>query len=551
MGLYDSAGTHYQLCVQFRRQVWVAAVLIFAGGCSKPESRVSIGNREQILHVGNRAEPDSIDPALWTSTYEWHITAALFEPLVDFDADKGEAIPRAAESWDVSDDGLVYTFHLRPAARWSNGDPVTAADFVYAFHRVLHPKLGAQNADRLFVLKNGREFYEGTITDPAQIGCRALDDHTLQLTLRAPIAYFLSNLFSPYWYPVHRATIEKFGAIDARGTDWTRPGNLVGNGPFVLQEWKLNDVIRLERNPHYWNQAAVKLRGISLYPMDSSGAEERAFRSGQLHLTYEVPSEKIETYQREAPDELRLEPALNIYYLPLNTKRPPLNDVRVRRALSLALNRRQLAEKVAGPGFRPAYHFSVPGIAGYTSRAKLREDVTEARRLLAEAGFPDGRGFPVLKYTFNTHDLHRRVAEAVQQMWKDNLGIEVELLNSEFKVHLAALYSHDFDIARIGYGAEYADAASYLLQLTTTAKDNFSGWSNSRYDSLMAQAVVERDKTKRYALYQQAEALFVEDVPVLPLFFDARRYLIQRSVKNWQPGLLENYNYLTAWLAAE
>lgn len=525
-------------------------VVLGLAGCSKPESRVAQGNREQILHLGNVAEPATLDPALWTSTYEWHVMSALFEPLVDYDAATGMPIARAAERWEVSEGGAVYTFHLRPNGRWSNGDPVTAADFVYAYQRSLRPRLGAQQADRLFVLRNAREYYDGKLKDPAQIGCVALGDYTLRLTLREPIAYHLGSLLLPHWYPVHRGTVERFGAIDDRDSLWAREGNLVGNGPFTLKDWKMNHVIRVEKNPHYWGAETVRLRAVCFYPIDSAATEERAFRSGQLHVTYNLPPEKVASYQREAQGQLRIDPGLNVYYLPLNVSKPPLNDARVRRALALAVDRGQLVERIAGPGYRPARHFSIPGAGGYTSPIGLTESVPEARKLLAAAGYPEGRGIPTLKFTFNTSDLHRPVAEALQEMWRVNLGISVELVNSEFKVHLATLYARDFDLARIGYGAEFADPLACLLQMTTGAKDNFPGWSHPEYDRLIRLAVGELNAEKRFALCQQAESILLEEMPLIPIFFDPKRYLVQDSVKGWQPGLLENYPYTHAYLEA-
>lgn len=533
------------------RIIRVVGIALLAAGvfaCSKRETRVEQGNREGVLHLGNGYEPNSLDPAAFTSVGEYHILSALFEPLLDFDAVNNQAIPRSAESWDISDDGCRYTFHLRRDSKWSNGDPLTAADFVYAYRRVLHPKLGSLMADRLFVLANAREFYDGEISDPALVGCVALDDHTLQLTLREPVAYFLTTLFAPQWFPIHQATIEQFGAIDDRETEWTRPGNLVGNGPFVLKEWKVNDLIRVERNPHYRETENVQLNAICFYPIESVATEERAFRSGQLHVTSGVPTSKMEGYENSDMGELRVEPRLRVYYLPLNVKRKPLDDARVRRALALSLGRRQLAERLAGPGFRPAFHFSIPGAGGYTSPIMLTENVDEAKQLMADAGFPDGNGFPRLEFSFDAGDLNRNVAEAIQQMWQQHLGIGVDLVAKEFKVHVNDLIAHDFEVARISWTAEFSDPLATLKLLRKGAPENDPQWSDPQYDKLINAATTELDPVKRFELCQKAEAILLKEMPVVPVFYDPRRSLIHPSVKGWSFGLLESYPYRTVYL---
>ncbi len=335
-----------------RRSFLAATILcllspFILSGCGGPRklTRVEQGNRDGILYLGNGTEPRELDPQITTGIPEFTILHAIGEGLVNADGKDLHPTPAVAQTWDASPDGLAYTFHLRPDARWSNDAPLTARDFVASFRRVLSPKLGAEFSYYLWVLKNAEAYNHGQVTDFDQVGVHALDDHTLRLDLAHPAPYLFNLLMQRTCYPVNIANIEKFGAVDDRSNlAWTRPENFVGNGAFVLTEWRVNQQIVVRKNPRYWNAGHVRLNEIHFYPYDSSETEEREFRAGLLHKTASsaLSPNKIELYRREHPELLRIDPYLGSYYFMLNTTKPPLDDVRVRRALAMSVDRESL-----------------------------------------------------------------------------------------------------------------------------------------------------------------------------------------------------------------
>jgi oligopeptide transport system substrate-binding protein len=522
--------------------VALLALLVFTG-CGRRMTRVEAGNRDQILHRGNGAEPQDIDPQIVTGTVEDHIIVALFEGLVSEDPKDLHPVPGVAERWDISDDGRTYTFHLRGNAKWSNGEPVTAQDFVRSYQRMLMPTLGAEYAYMLYVMVNAEAFNKGEIKDFSKVGVQALDNQTLRIQLNSPTPYFLSLLNHYSWFPVPVSVIERHGPIDQRGNRWTRPENFVGNGPFNLAKWKINDVLIVKKSPTYWDAANVKLKEVRFYPIESFDTEERAFRSGQLHVTYEAPLSKIDAYKRDHPDLLRIDPFLGTYIYRFNTTKPPLNDVRVRRALAMAIDRVAVATQIRRAGEAPAYSFTPPDTAGYTSQAKLPFDVEQARKLLAEAGYPDGKGFPKLTLMFNTADTHKTIAEAVQQMWKKNLGIDVELENQEWKVYIDSQRTLNYQIGRYAWIGDYVDPNSFLDMFITGGGNNQTGWSNKDYDRYIAEAGRTGDQQKRFAAFQKAEAILLEEAPMVPVYHYTHPYFLQRSVQGWYPTLIDHHPY--------
>ncbi len=522
--------------------------LLSAAGCLKRETAVQRGNREQVLHRGIGNEVTELDPHLVTGVAEGNVLRALFEGLVAEDPVDLHPVPGVAERWDVSTDGLVYTFQLRADARWSNGATVTAQDFVAAYRRILTPTLAADYANMLYILQSAEAFHKGSAPDFAQVGAVAVDARTLRLTLEHPAPYFLSLITNPPWYPVPLATIEKHGSAYQRGNSWTRPGRIVTNGPFGLTKWTPNQVIVVEKFPGYWDAAIVRLKAIHFYPIDSVDAEERAFRAGQLHLTEFAPVSKIDAYRRDSPQLLRLDPYLGTYFYRFNTRRPPLNDVRVRRALALAVDRGAIATKILRGAQRPAFALTPPGTAGYTAAAGIPLDLIAARQLLKEAGFDGGKGLPAIDLLYNSSENHRVIAEALQEMWRRDLGVEVRLTNQELKVAHAARRAGDFQIIRSDWVGDYLDPATFLDILRSDSGNNYTGWANPNYDAALFAAARTTDSAARHALFQQAEALLLEAAPIIPLFHYTHIFLLQPSVKGWHPTLLDHHPYKHVWL---
>jgi oligopeptide transport system substrate-binding protein len=534
------------------RSVCGLLAAIVLAGCGKRETRVESGDRTQTLHYGNLSEPNDLDPALVVDDNTFNIVLSLMEGLAQYDPHTGEPMPAVAERWEVSADNLTWTFHLRPQARWSNGDPVTAADFVYAEHRMLSPRLGSDYASLLFCLKNAEAYFTGKITDPSLIGTRAADEHTLVLTLGQPLPYLPELLCHASWYPVHQATIEKFGRMDERGSHWTRPANYVGNGPFVLTEWIPHQIIRVTKSPTYWNRDRVRLHEIDFYPIEDLGTEEAMFRSGGLHVTASVPQDKIPVYKRDPArrEFLQLNRQLGTYYYFFNVKKPPLNDARVRRALAYAIDRKEIVERVALGDEVAADHLTPPDTAGFTATASVPHDSERARQLLAEAGFPGGKGFPHLEVLYNTNEGHRKIAEAIQQMWHHELGIDVGIYNQEGKVWSDTLRQKDYQIARYAWVGDYLDPSTFLDTLLSDSGNNYAGWKNAEYDRVVKAGDHEPDPVRRFALYQRAEQIVAEECPIAPIYFYTRANLRRPDVKGWYGNLLDQHPYTDVYLEA-
>ena len=521
-------------------------------GCGKRETRVESGDRTQTLHFGNMDEPNDLDPALVVDNTTGYIVLSLMEGLTQYDPKTGSPTPGVAERWEVSSDNLTWTFHLRPDARWSNGDPVTARDFVYAEKRMLSANLGSEYASLLFPLKNGEAYFTGKITDFALVGTHATDDQTLVFQLEQPLPYLPALLCHSSWYPVHQATIEKFGRMDQRGTHWTLPANYVGNGPFILAAWEPHQIVRVTKSPTYWNRSHVLLHEIDFYPIEDLSTEEAMFRSGGLHLTSSIPPDRIPGYQRDPVRKamLHLEPQFGTYYYVFNVNKPPLNDVRVRRALAYAINRKEIVEHVSLGNQLPADHLTPPNTAGFTATAKVPYDPELARRLLAEAGFTAGKGFPHLEIFYNTNEQHRKIAETIQQMWHRELGIDVGLLNQEGKVWDDVLRQKDYQIARFAWVGDYFDPSTFLDTMLSDNGNNNTGWKNAEYDKVVKAGDHEMDQARRLALYQRAEQILADECPIAPIYFYTKANLRVTDLKGWYANPLDQHPYTDVYLEA-
>ena len=531
-----------------------AALTLTPASFGQRESIVEAAKRTQTLHLGNGAEPADLDPQVSTVYTDYNILLSLFEGLTVIDEATSKAEPGAAERWDISPDGLTYTFHLRKNGRWSNGDPVTAQDFVTSFQRILSattpssPGLASEYAYMLYPVKNAEAYNTGKLADFTQVGFRAVDPLTLEITLAHPTPYLLSLVAHQAWFPIHPPTILKFGKLDQRGTRWTQPGNLVGNGAFVLKEWLPNARIVVAKSDTYWDAGDTRLNSIVFYPNDNIATDEKNFRAGQLHITYDVLPEKIPAYRKQSPSPLRVDPFLETLYIRFNVTKPPFDNKKVRQALARALDREVICRVLLHGSREPAHFFTPPNTAGYTATARVPSDFDAARKLLAEAGYPDGKGFPAVEIQMNTDAINKKVFEAVQEMWRRQLGINVRLTSNDFRVYLDAMRTLSYQISRARWVGDYNDPNTYLDMFITGGANNQTGWSNAEYDRLIAEAGRTLDADARFALFQKAEAILLDEAPIAPVFFGTRTFLIHPSVKGWVPSLLGIHRYQRIWL---
>jgi oligopeptide transport system substrate-binding protein len=533
-----------------RRPWWAAALiapLALLAGCGRAGSEVAaqvgVARSPQVLRYGNTAEPQDLDPQVVTGIPELHVIQALFEGLVTEDPRDLHPVPGLAKSWEISPDGLVYTFHLRDNLRWSDGSAITTDDVLLSWKRMISPRLASEYAYLLFnYVKGAKAYYDGATTDFSTVGFRALDDRTVQVTLDRPTPFLIKVMANHYaWHTLPIKVLLRYGALDEKSTQWTRAGNLVGSGPFMLKEWKPQERIVVVRNPNYWDAAHVKLDEIDFLPTEDTGAEERMFRAGQLDRTQEIPIAKIDSYRREHPDLLHIDPYLGLYYYRCNVTRPPLNDKRVRKALALGIDRESLIRNVTRGNERPAYAVSYPGDAGYTSRAQIRGTLDDARRLLAEAGYPGGKGLPPIQLLYNTSDNNKEIAEAIQEMWRANLGVKSDIVNEEWKVYIDSQHTHNYQIQRAGWIADYEDPHVFLEIWATDNGNNDTLWSNPQYDRLLGESLAAGNDRDRYEIYQKMDAILVDECPVIPIYYYTRPYLMSPRVKGYWPNLLDDH----------
>lgn len=521
----------------------VPFLLLAFTGCGKRETTVELGNREGVLHLSIGSEPSDLDPQTVTGTGDAKIIQALFEPLVSYETGTLAPVPALAERWDISADGLTYTFHLRADAKWSNGDPVTAQDCVDSWRRILTPSLAADYAYFLYLLRGAEDFNKGRSADFSTVGAVARDARTLVVTLTHPAPYFLQILLNSPWRPIHLRSIAAVGDPYNRGTKWTLPGSLVSSGPFVLKEWSLNRRVIVEKSPTYYDRAKVRLNALHFYPIDNIDAEERAFRAGQLHMTWALPLSKVVPLQREKSPALRIDPFLETYFFRLNVRKAPLDDVRIRRALSLAIDRDAIASKILPGGRQPAPTFVSPLLVGYTPPARKAYDPEAARRLLAEAGHPRGAGLPPIEILYNNSEILRLVGEAIQQMWSRELGVEVRLSNQEKKVVFANRRAGDYQVLLGSWTADYLDATTFLDMWLSDSGNNHTGWKDPAYDALAARALTIADPKARAAVLAEAETLVLDAAPIIPIYFNTHVYLLSPSVQGWQPTPMDHTDY--------
>lgn len=520
-------------------------------GCGDRETLVSIGTKEQVYHIGNGTEPAEIDPHTTHGMPEYRIQMALFEGLVSKDPKTLEIIPAVAERWTISDDGLVYDFYIRDSAKWSNGEPLVADDFVQSWKRAISPKLPNPYAGSFYSLLNAEKYHKGQITDFSLVGVKAIDSRHLQITLEFPTPYFLQVLDHHSTFPVHIPTILKHGQIDEIGTRWTRPENFVGNGAFVPTEWTPGKVFSVKKNVNYWDAGKVRLQEIHFYPIEKNLVEERMFKAGQLHKTEFMPTDKIPVYKAAGAKEYRSYLYFGNYFYLFNVTKPPLNDPRVRKALSYSIDRDSITRNVAKGGQVPSYTLVPPDTLGYNSDKKMVQDIELARKLLAEAGYPDGKGFPKLELIYNTLEDHQKIAVAIQQMWKKALNIDITIQNQEWKVFLANQDILNYQISRRGWIGDYLDPFTFLELFITGAGNNNTGWSNAEYDRNLELSKAAKTREERYDYFRKAEAILLDEAPFLPIYYYTTNYLLSPDVKGYYSNIMDYHPYKYIYLESD
>jgi oligopeptide transport system substrate-binding protein len=490
------------------------------------------------LTLCNGDEPQSLDPAVVTGQLEGRICLALFEGLTTRDA-KGDVIPGMAQSWTISPDGLTYTFTLRPGIKWSNGDPVTAYDFLNSWERVLNPATASEYAYQLYYLVNGEAYGTGKITDFSRVGVKAPDDHTLVVTLAHPTAYFLELTSFQTLCPVHLPTVKKYG------NDWTKPGKMVSNGPYMLKEWRLNDYILVEANPYYWRPVAV--RRIKVLPTNSPTACFNLFYSHKTDLildTRSIPSTLVQDI-KDKP-YFHANPFGATSFVRFNVKRKPFDDVRVRKALALALDKEDIVTKITRAGETVADTLVPPGNAGYHPPEGLTYNVAAARQLLAAAGYPGGQGFPDVELLYAARGSGPGVATEMQALWRRDLGISsIHLRAQEWKVYLNTQQLIDFDLCLSGWIGDYNDPQTFIDMFVTDGGNNSTGWSDPQYDQMLATSENTADPAQRMTiLHDMEKILVVDEVPIVPIYFWVGMSLYEPDkVGGFEPNFVDDHRW--------
>lgn len=505
---------------------------------------------ESTLHRGNYLEPESLDPQRARGAEAANILRDLFEGLTREAAD-GRILPGQAERWTVSENGLRYTFYIRDEARWSNGDPVTAEDFAAGLRRALAPDTGSPYAHSLSLVHNASDILAGKLA-PEALGVSTPDDKRLEILLDAPAPYLLGLLAHHSTYPVHRASLEKFGER------FTRPGHLISNGAYVLRDWQVNARITLEKNPHYWDAGNVRIDKVLYYPIEDEEAEFNRFRAGELDVTQTIPLRRFDWLREEMPESLRIAPYLSTYFYGFNLAKPPFREAPgLRRALALVVDRDIIANKVLGRGEIPAWSLTPPGIDGYSSPRpdyaewSMEKRIAEARKLYAAAGYSSAKPLRV-ELRYNTGDTHKQVAVAVASMWQKALGVSTELVNEEWRVFLQNRRQGEVtQVFRAGWVGDFNDPISFLQLLQSDSGVNDYAYSNPEYDDLLERAAATADPRGRLELLQQAEALMLADHPILPLYVYVSKHLVQPRVGGWQDNVLDHHASRDLFLRAD
>ncbi|MDR2812899.1 MAG: peptide ABC transporter substrate-binding protein [Puniceicoccales bacterium] len=514
--------------MDFRRVIFFVCIVLFSG-CFQREG--------QILRIGNAIEPATFDPQLAPGLAESKIVTALFEGLFVPDARTLRPVPGMAQSYICSPDGLEYTFFLRDNIFWSNGDPVVAKDFADAIERGLAKSIASPWVDFYFMLKNAQSYYNGEFSSFDYVGAKALSSKVLRLTLDRPLDFFPSLLTHWAWLPINRKAIERSGDFFDRSNRWTQVKNIVTNGPYLLKSFKVGDKVVVEKNKRYWDASNITIDYVHFISDISPATEENMFLTDRLDITENVPADKIQFYRTQGILPTAVSLGTSFYWF--NCKQKPFDDVKIRKALSLAVDRDAIGKlRNRGQGFE-AYALVPPGTMNYSSSKFFDNDVKQAQQLLAEAGYPNGEGFPPITILYNTSDNWKIISEAVQEMWRKNLKIYVQLQSIEWGTFLVERRQHKFSICRGGWVGDYNDASTFLNLLLSNNNNNHAQWHSKTYDQMLAQASQEKDSLKRSQILLDAETFMISEMPVIPIYFESMCHLVSSRIEGWYPNILD------------
>lgn len=523
------------------RLIITILLLIFAfaiSGCSDE------GMTDDTVRFALESEPATLDPAKSTALVESNVELILFEGLTRLDKNQ-KPQPAAAQRWEVSEDGTEYTFYLRDGLVWNDGTPLTAHDFEFAWKRVLNPETAAEMAYMMYPLKNGEEYFNQEVSAD-EVGVKAIDDKTLKVKLKAPITYFLDLTAFHIYYPVPQHVVEKDPEI------WAANDKIVSNGPFNLIHWIHSNQMQFVKNDKYWDKDKVKLEEMQWPISESHSTRVSMVESGQANITVEPPVSEQERLKNEGL--YYVVPNLGAGYYSFNTAKPPFDNPLVRKAFSMAVDREMLVNNVIKGGKQPAYAWVPPGLKNPVTGKDFREeggdfvkyDPEEARKLLAEAGYPNGEGLPDITILYNTNELNKAVAEVIQSMWKKNLNVEVELLNQEFKVYLDARNQGDFQVARASWIGDYADPMTFMDVYLDSNNDG--QYHNPQYNDLVLLAQSTSDQTIRMQAMHEAEKILMNDNVVLPIYYTTQPYIAQPYVKGYYWSILGTVDFKEAYI---
>jgi oligopeptide transport system substrate-binding protein len=514
----------------------LSLMLPLVGGCLRNEPAADL-----VIINGN--EPESLDPAIVTGISEMRITKALFEGLLRLDPRTAQPVPALAERWEISADGKVYTFHLRTNAAWSTREPITSADFVYSWMRALSPATAGDYAGQLFYIKNAEDYYNGKVRDPAQVGIRAPTPYTFEVELQQPLAFFLDLCTFPMLAVVPQRVIE------SHGDRWLNQPHLPCSGAYQLVAWRLNDKVRIRKNRHYWDAAQTQTEVIDLLPIASPNVALNLYETGIADIVWDkdlVPVELLDVLMKR-PDFHSFS-YLGTYFYRFNVTRKPFDDPRVRKAFALVTNKERIISKLTKGGEKPAAHFVPEGVANYRPPPGLPYDPEQARKLLAEAGFPGGKDFPSVQYSFFSAasggaKMQGKIAVELQQMWREGLGVQIELRQIERKVFYSLQSRLDYDLSASSWIGDYNDANNFLDLYLSNSGNNRTGWKNTRYDELIRQANSQTDPTRRAELFAEAETLLVvAEVPIVPIYFYAGfNYFDPQKIEGVYQNILDEH----------